>query len=114
MDHPHEAQKLRLRECLVAVVDEPFDLDVRVCYVWIDPKSVVFSIFYLLLKLILRQTPPKYLCDDGTDVLGGDLAGLLLVVAREGVGALGEQVAEERGDPFCHYGVQQCKYYFYI
>ena len=99
MDHPHEAQKLRLRECLVAVVDEPFDLDVHACYVTIGPKSVVSPIFYLLLKLILRQTPPKYLCDDGTDVLGGDLAGLLLVVALKGVGALGEQVAEERGDP---------------
>ena len=99
MDHPHEAQKLGELERLVSVVDELVDLNVRVCYVWIDPKSVVFSIFYLLLKLILRQTPPKYLCDDGTDVLGGDLAGLLLVVAREGVGALGEQVAEERGDP---------------
>ena len=54
MNHPHKAHELGELECLVAVVDEPFDLDVRVCYVWIDPKSVVSLIFYLLLKLILR------------------------------------------------------------
>ena len=54
-----------------------------------------FQSVHLFLKLILRQIPPKYLCDDGTDVFGGDLAGPLLVVTREGVGALRVQVAEE-------------------